>query len=86
MIAVIFERIKPIYMSRAIVKFSAVIFLATLLFSACKKKKSGICYCSYLSGDKKEFNLTSLTRSQQIDSCYVLDGYAEAFAGDCKLK
>lgn len=31
-------------------------------------------------------NLTSLPRSKQIDSCYVLDHYAEAFAGDCDLK
>lgn len=53
---------------------------------SCKKKESGVCYCSYLSGDKKEYNLSTLTRSQQTDSCYVLDGYAEAFAGDCKLK
>lgn len=59
---------------------------AAILFSACKKKESGVCYCSYLSGDKKEFNLSGLSRSQQIDSCYVLDGNAEAFAGDCKLK
>ncbi|MFA6151306.1 MAG: hypothetical protein WC716_08300 [Chitinophagaceae bacterium] len=57
-----------------------------ILSSSCKKKESGVCYCSYFSGDKKEYNLSSLTRSQQTDSCYVLDGYAEAFAGDCELK
>lgn len=55
------------------------------LFS-CKKKESGICYCSYLSGDKKEYDVRALTRSQQIDSCYVLDGLASNFAGSCKLK
>ena len=64
--------------------------LAIILFSitlySCKKKESGVCYCHYLSGDKKEYNLTSLPRSQQIDSCYVLDGLAEGFAGDCDLK
>jgi hypothetical protein len=53
---------------------------------SCKKKESGICYCKYLSGDKKEYDLRSLSRSQQIDSCYVLDGLAEGFAGDCSLK
>jgi len=69
-----------------------IVIIATILlglsqaFSSCKKKESGVCYCSYLSGDKKEFNLTALSRSQQIDSCYVLDGYASAFAGSCKLK
>jgi hypothetical protein len=62
--------------------FACIIFLAP----GCKKKETGVCYCKYLSGDKKEFNLTSLTRSQAIDSCYVLNGYAKAFAGDCKLK
>jgi hypothetical protein len=70
-------------------KLAAIILVGgalTLAGTACKKKESGICYCSYFSGDKKEYNLTSLARSQQIDSCYTLDGYAEAFAGDCELK
>ncbi len=66
---------------------TAIILLAAILTgNSCKKKESGVCYCHYLSGDKKEFNLSSLTRSKQQDSCYVLDGYAEAFAGDCDLK
>ncbi|MBL7718420.1 MAG: hypothetical protein JNL72_06270 [Flavipsychrobacter sp.] len=60
--------------------------IALALSPACKKKERGVCYCSYLSGDKKEYNLSSLSRSQQTDSCYVLDGYAENFAGSCKLK
>lgn len=63
-----------------------LMFLGSMLLLSCKKKESGVCYCSYLSGDKKEFNLSSLSRSKQVDSCYVLDNYAEAFAGDCKLK
>jgi hypothetical protein len=63
-----------------------VIILFTTAFYSCKKKESGVCYCHYLSGDKKEYDLTSLPRSQQIDSCYVLDGLANGFAGDCDLK
>lgn len=68
-----------------------MLWTGTLLFStatlfSCKKKESGICYCSYLSGDKKEYDLKSLSRSKQIDSCYVLDGLARNFAGDCDLK
>lgn len=55
-------------------------------FFSCKKKEPGVCYCHYLSGDKKEYDLSDLRRSEQIDSCYVLDSYAEAFAGDCDLK
>ncbi|MCW3124230.1 MAG: V-type synthase subunit [Flavipsychrobacter sp.] len=57
-----------------------------LLTTSCKKKQVNVCYCSYLSGDKKEFNLTDLTRNQAVDSCNVLDHYASAFAGSCKLK
>lgn len=63
-----------------------LVFLMIGFLYACKKKTSGICYCHYLSGDKKEYDLRSLERSQQIDSCYVLDGLAEGFAGDCDLK
>lgn len=68
------------------VKSVTLIFLTSTLLISCKKKEPGVCYCSYLSGDKKEFNLSSLSRSKQVDSCYVLDNNAEAFAGDCKLK
>ncbi|HTN16032.1 MAG TPA: hypothetical protein VL092_00010 [Chitinophagaceae bacterium] len=73
-------------MRKEIVHMAAVLCTGMFLFTACKKKESGVCYCKYLSGDKKEYNLTALPRSKQIDSCYVLDGYAEAFAGDCDLK
>ena len=71
---------------KSILLKSTAILLVTTSFFACKKKESGVCYCHYLSGDKKEYNLQSLTRSQQTDSCYVLDGLAESFAGDCDLK
>lgn len=57
-----------------------------LSHTSCKKKESGICYCSYFSGDKTQYDLKQLPRSQQVDSCYELDRLAEAFAGDCKLK
>jgi hypothetical protein len=66
---------------------SAVLMSYIVLFAAsCKKKQAGVCYCSYLSGDKKEYNLTSLSYTQAQDSCNVLSGYASAFAGSCKLK
>ncbi len=68
-------------------KLLALIFIVFLVSTAaCKKQDSGVCRCSYLSGDKKDYNLSSLSRDRQKDSCNVLDGYAEAFAGDCKLK
>lgn len=65
--------------------FAFAILIATLMPS-CKKKTEGICYCHYFSGDKKEYDLRMLKRSQQQDSCYVLDGLASGFAGDCDLK
>lgn len=53
---------------------------------ACKKKEAGVCYCKYVSGDKKEFDLKSLSRSAAIDSCAVLDKNANGFGGECDLK
>lgn len=72
-------------MSNLILKCLCIILFSTVLFS-CKKKEAGVCYCHYFSGDKREYDLSSLARSQQVDSCYKLDGLAEAFAGDCDLK
>ena len=76
---------KILIMKKHFLKVGLVV-LATVSFFSCKKKESGVCYCHYFSGDKKEYNLSSLTRSQQIDSCYQLDALAEPFAGDCDLE
>ncbi|RYE26444.1 MAG: hypothetical protein EOP51_00375 [Sphingobacteriales bacterium] len=65
---------------------AAIIALTTLTITGCSKKEDGVCYCKYLSGDKKEYNLKNLDDRKAQDSCNVLDGYAEAFAGDCSLK
>lgn len=70
-------------MKKLLIPLLTIVFLGGM---SCKKKESGICYCKYFSGDKTEYDLRSLSRSQQIDSCYVLDGLAEGFAGDCSLK
>lgn len=67
--------------------FPLLLLIATAIsVTSCSKKKSGVCYCKYLSGDKKEYDLTGMDRSKAQDSCQVLNGYASAFAGDCKLK
>lgn len=63
-----------------------VLIVATISATGCKKKKSGVCYCKYLSGDKKEYDLTGLDRGRAEDSCRTLDGLANGFAGDCELK
>jgi hypothetical protein len=73
-------------MKNSVCNFFLACSALLLIASGCKKKEKGVCYCSYVSGDKKEFNLNALSRSQQIDSCYVLDGYAEGFGGECELK
>ncbi len=69
--------------------FRVILTLLTIGFislgqTSCRKK--GNCYCKYVSGDKKHYNLTSLSRSEQKDSCSVLDGNAEHYGGSCELK
>lgn len=69
--------------------FLSVISLFSILSislstTACRKK--GNCYCKYASGDKKHFNLSSLPRNQQVDSCAVIDRNAEGYGGSCNLK
>lgn len=64
-----------------------LIFFATVpVIIGCSKKETGVCYCKYVSGDKKEFDLRSLDRSKAQDSCNVLDRNANAFGGECDLK
>lgn len=68
-------------------KFLYLFFALTSIgITSCKKYKSGTCHCHYYSGDKRDYDLSSLPKTQQVDSCNVLDSYASAFAGDCDLK
>jgi len=71
-------------------KFSVVLFLIfsiiLLSHSSCSKKESGICYCSFYSGDKKQYDLRHLPKQEQIDTCNHLNVLAENFVGNCKLK
>lgn len=69
----------------SLVMGSVLLAVSTATVS-CRKKEKGNCYCKYYSGDRTHYDLTSLPRSAQEDSCKVLDHNAEAFAGDCKLK
>lgn len=70
-------------------QFKSLIVLAgitALLFSSCSKKESGFCYCKYVSGDKKEFNLNYLPENQRQDTCDLFSSNASHFGGSCKLK
>ncbi len=62
-------------------------FFTVALFS-CKKndRTTGICYCSYYSGDETQYDLQGLSRGVQVDSCNELNRLAEAFVGNCELE
>jgi hypothetical protein len=68
----------------SLVSLISILFVS-LCTTACRKEK-GNCYCKYVSGDKKHFDLKSLPRNEAVDSCAVIDRNAEAFGGSCKLK
>ena len=63
-----------------------LLFAVPMTSTSCRKKKKGNCYCSYVSGDRTHYDLNSLPRSEQEDSCSVLDQNAEGYGGECKLK
>lgn len=71
--------------SKMIASF-VLLLIAVLFGSACKKKTTGICYCTYFSGDKREFDLRHLDRQSQKDTCAQISQNASHFAGSCKLK
>lgn len=68
-------------------KLAAVIFI---LFSlgACKKenRKPGVCYCEFFSGDDQEYDLTHLSRAEQLEKCNTHDSNAAHFGGECELE
>ena len=64
----------------------SLLFAVSTTTTSCRKKKKGNCYCKFYSGDRTHYDLTAIPRSQQEDSCKVIDNNAEAFAGDCELK
>lgn len=64
---------------------------ALFMFAApsCKKddnKRTGVCYCDFANGQKQEYDLTHLSREQQIDTCNNHNKNAGNFGGVCKLK
>lgn len=68
-----------------VIKFLFVVFI----MSACKKdnnKTPGVCYCDFANGNKQQYDLTQMSRQEQIDQCNTHDRNAAQFGGKCKLK
>jgi len=64
-------------------------FLTVLFFiTACSKddRVSGVCYCKFANGEKQEYDLTNLTRQEQIEKCNTHDTNANKFGGTCDLE
>lgn len=74
-------------MNHKYIKYVIVLSVSFFTFSACQKKITGICYCKYVNGEKKEFDMRSVDRNIALDSCNnILDKNANAFGGGCSLK
>ncbi len=60
-----------------------------ILVSACNKddnRKSGVCYCEFANGESQEYDLSHLSRQEQIDQCNTHDNNAANFGGVCELE
>ena len=65
------------------------IFVILLFMSSCGKdanRRSGVCYCEFVKGADQEYDLSNLTRQEQIDACNTHDSNAAKFGGHCELE
>ncbi len=70
-------------------KYLIAIIFSLFLLGACSKddnRQTGVCYCEFFSGDKQEYDLTHLSREEQIDACNTHNTNAGNFAGSCELE
>ena len=65
-----------------------VLFVICFLSATCGKedRTSGVCYCEFFKGDPQEYDLTAMTRQEQIDQCNIHDSNAAKFGGHCNLE
>ena len=70
-------------------KLLLIVPVILLSFTACKKdkdRKSGVCYCEFYKGDPQEYDLSHLSRQDQIDQCNTHSSNAANFGGGCELE
>ncbi len=47
---------------------------------------AGVCYCIFVKGDDQEYDLSSMTREEQLEECNRHDNNAAKFGGRCELE
>ena len=68
---------------------ASLLLLLAGLFISCdsgEDRVSGVCYCEFVRGDDQQYDLTDMTRSEQVAECQRLDGNAGNFGGRCELE
>lgn len=63
-----------------------IILMSVLACSKDNNRRSGVCYCEFSSGDQSEYDLSNMSRAEQIDACNTHDTNAANFGGRCELE
>lgn len=71
---------------KLVIHLFAFIFLIGLLSCNKSNRTSGVCYCDFANGEKQEYDLTHLSRQNQIDTCNNHNNNAAHFGGVCELE
>ena len=61
-------------------------FIIPLACSDDNDRVYGFCYCDFANGKKQEYDLTRLSRQEQIEQTAVHNNNAAKFGGKCELK
>jgi hypothetical protein len=66
--------------------FSFVFILFMFIACADNDRTYGFCYCDFANGEKQQYDLTSMSRQEQIAQTAVHDKNAAKFGGHCVLE
>ena len=66
--------------------FGFLLILIILIGCNTDVRVYGFCYCDFANGKKQEYDLTHLTRPEQIAQTKVHDANAAKFGGHCVLE